>query len=450
MWKRFAAGAVVLGLLALLAGTVALVRWRDSSAGPAQAGFEPAEAVDIVSVTTRPWQARAKLVGTVFPIQFINVRNELAGRVTEVNFQSGSLVNEGDVILRLDTSTEEADLASAKASEKVAEASIRVMQAELKFQELNLARVREAAARDAAAGTDVDRAVATMDSARANLDRTQAELAQSKARVALMEAEIAKKTIIAPFRARAGIRNVHPGQYLAEGADVVSLQGVSDEIFLDFAVPQSEAVRATPGMTVRANSMILGQEPVEIRVVAVDAAADRTTRNVRVRAVVPNPDERLKPGMFVDVEVPVGDESEHIVVPVTAVRRASYGDHVFLVEEDTGGPGAGAPGPGAPEGGPGGGPGGGPQLRARQQFVKLGPVLGSQVIVLEGLSVGQRIATNGSFKLRDGVLIIPAPPAAEQPAPASPGNPGGPASPDQAGAESKPQQASQEQARRGS
>jgi membrane fusion protein (multidrug efflux system) len=194
-------------------------------------------------------------------------------------------------------------------------------------------------------------------------------------------------TIAAPFRARAGMRTVHEGQYLAEGTDVVMLQELTDRIYLDFAVPQENAPRVVPGTTVMATGALLGPDPVKIEVVAVDAAVNNETRNLRVRAVVDNPRGALVPGMFVQVRVPTDAPVSRVVIPSTAVRRAPYGASVFVIGKDE------------KDG----------SVRAKQRFVTLGPAVGNDVIVLEGLRSGERIAAAGSFKLRDGAMVMEAP-----------------------------------------
>jgi membrane fusion protein (multidrug efflux system) len=141
-----------------------------------------------------------------------------------------------------------------------------------------------------------------------------------------------------------------------------------------------------------------GGIPIRLEVAALDAVANNATRNVRVRAIAPNPSQRLRPGMFVKVRVPVDEPRPFVSVPVTAVRRAAYADQVFVIETKDE-PGA----QGAPE----------PKMRARQRFVRLGPTVGDRVIVLDGLAEGETIAASGSFKLRDGVLVRPG----EAPAP---------------------------------
>lgn len=384
--RTVVAASLILGSLLVVGGGLALWKYRSLRGGGA-AGFEPAQAVEVISARTATWRPTAQLVGTVIALRSINVSNEVAGTVREVTFESGSVVEEGQVLVTLDSSSEQADLAAGQASVRISEANVAEMEARIRLAESNVRRMSMATESKAASAADLDQAKADLDSSRALLDRSRAEVDQARARVGQTQTLIDKKTIRAPFKARVGLRNVHPGQYLAEGTQMVGLQGVSDKIYLDFAIPQDQISRVRPGDVVQATSAVLGGQPTRIEVVAIEPAANPETRNVRVRSIVSNEGERLRAGMFVDVVVPIGEASEYVVVPATAVRRASYGDHVYLV---------------APSANAGDQPG---ALRATQRFVKLGPVVGSDVIITEGLAVGDEIASIGSFKLRDGVLV---------------------------------------------
>lgn len=384
MRKAVVAGIILVAGLVGVAGGLGFWKYRTMHAASAPA-FEPFETVDVVTAKVTPWRQTAELSGTVVAKQSVTIRNELAGTVKDVFFDLGKIVEAGQVILTLDKTTEEADLRALEAAVEVMDADIKAAEAAKRLAEANLRRLSQAVEARAVSESEMDQAQSTLDGAIAKLESSRAERDQARARVDEMKATIAKKTIRAPFRAVAGLRNVHPGQYLAEGTSIVGLQSVSDDIYLDFALPQEQAYRATPGMVVMADAPMLGSEPLRIEVVALDAVADPTTRNVRVRAVVPNKDRRLVPGMFVDITVPVGEEKDYVTVPATAVRRASFGDHVFLVKADEKDPS---------------------KLRAHQQFVKIGPMIGDDIIVLEGLEAGDQVAANGSFKLREGVLVM--------------------------------------------
>ncbi len=392
-WKVVALGFALVAALVVLGGGVYLWKTLKSSAGAAvPQGFEPAEAVEVIEARTANWQPTASMVGTVFALRSITVSNEVAGTVKEIRFDSGSIVEKDDVLLTLDTSTEDADLKAAEATINMATASRTATETAVALAESRARRIGEAMEHRAASAMDADQAKADVDSARANLERVAAELAQSRARADQVRAIINKKTIRAPFKARVGIRSIHPGQYLKEGSEITSLQGIDKQIYLDFALPQEEARRVKPDAIFMITSKMLGPAPVPIKVVAMDSQASLTTRNVRVRGIVDNSNDTLRAGMSIEVVVPVEDPHEFVVVPVLAVRHATYGEHVFLI-------------------GPSTQKGEGPdKLRARQQFVKLGPTIGNDVIVLDGLKAGDRIASIGSFKLRDGALVMPPPP----------------------------------------
>jgi membrane fusion protein (multidrug efflux system) len=415
-WKVIVLSVGILGGLALAAGgvwgwkTYGAQWWKNRNMPPGAmpaGAFEPAEAVQVISVGTGKWRPTANMVGTVFPLRSVTVSNEVAGTVKEVNFDSGTVIEAGAPLLTLDTSTEEADLKAAEAAINVAKANIDMIASTFKLAESNWRRVSEAAAKNAIAAIEADKAKAELDSAQANVERMTAELNQSKAKAEQVQALIRKKHIMAPFKGRTGIRTVHPGQYLKEGTEIVVFQGIDPRIYLDFALPQEESWRVKPGAIFMVSSAMLGDKPVPVEVAALDAQVNMATRNVRVRSIIANPGEALRPGMSVDVSVPIGDEKDYVVVPNVAVRRATYGDHVFVIGPSTN-----------PNDAPG-------SLRASQRFIKLGPTLGPNVIVADDrLKVGEKIASIGSFKLHDGGLVNAnpeaapgAPPAAQPQAP---------------------------------
>jgi membrane fusion protein (multidrug efflux system) len=357
--------------------------------------FEPAEAVTIAQAREIRWRPMSDLVGTVLAKRSIMVSNELAGVIKELPFESGTIVEPGQVLLVQDSASDLADLDAAKAALRVAQANVAVAQPRVTVAGSEFARLANAKERGAASEMDYDRAKAEVDRAKADLERTHAEVTQAEARVAQVQARLDKRTIVAPFRARVGLKTVHLGQYLAEGAQIVMLQEISDTIHLDFAIPQEYLARVVPGLEVMATCPVMGPDPIKITVVAIDATVNNETRNVRVRASVDNPDDRLRPGMFVQIRVPVEPEQTYTAVPITAVRRSSYGDQVFIVSDGK------EPG----------------TMRASQRFVKLGPMVENDVIVLEGVKPGERIAANGSFKLREGSLVMSTAPGGSPGAP---------------------------------
>lgn len=408
--------AGVLSIALLGAAGVAWLWFRPAGHGPPQGGGELPEAVSTDKVTQLTWTPTTQLSGTVVPLQSVMLSNEVAGVVRDLGFDSGDVVEAGRPLVVLDTSVERADLSAAEAGVRAAEAEIQLHEARASVVRRNLARLESAVQNSAVSENDVDVARGQLDEALANKARAQAAREQALASVEQIRARIAKKTIVAPFRARAALRSVHPGQYLAENSQIVMLNAVADQAFLDFAIPQEHAARAAPGSTVVATSPLFPEGPVTITVVALDATVNPTTRNVRVRGRIVNPDQRLRPGMFVDVNVPVGAPESHLVVPNAAVRRSTSGDHVFVV---------GPPGTGDAVN----------TARVTQKFVRFGPSPDAQhTIVLSGLKLGDQIVTTGAFKLRDGAKIALGPP---------PGSPGGaaPGAPQGAGVESTASQA---------
>ena len=394
MNRKWLIGSVVLVVVAIVAaGAIATARARDKAEGHDGGGggggggggaqaFEPFEATQIVEAESITFQPTADMVGTVFAKRSVIVRNELAAVVREVGFDSGDVVEAGQVLIRQDDTTDQADLEAARAAVRVAEANVEQADTEIALSNVELERLSSVQSR-AIAEVELDRARSRADAARAARGRWVAEVDQARARVAQIEARIAKLTIRAPFQARAGMRTVHEGQYLAEGTDIVGLQELTDTIYLDFAVPQEYAERAKVGTVVMASGALLGPEPTRIEVVAVDSTVNRDTRNLRIRAVVDNSKGVLAPGMFVQVRVPIDAPSEHVAVPSVAIRRAAYGNSVFVINTDESG-----------------------AMRAAQRFVTLGETVGEKVIVLDGLKPGERVAAAGSFKLRDGVKVV--------------------------------------------
>lgn len=383
MRRAWIIGSVALVIAAIgAAGAIGTIKDREREAPPADQAFEPFESAQIVEVREIEWQPTADLVGTVFAHRAVMVRNELAGVVRSVGFESGDVVETGQVILQQDDTTDRADLEAVKASVRVAEASIAQADSEIKLSEVELDRLKSVQSR-AIAEVELDRAQSRLDTAMAARGRWLAEVDQARARVAQVEARLAKLTMVAPFRARAGMRTVHEGQYLAEGAAIVDLQELTDTIYLDFAIPQEYSERVAVGTVVMATGELLGPEPVRIEVVAVDATVNNETRNLRIRAIVDNARGTLVPGMFVQVRVPIDAPQKFLVVPSTAIRRAAYGNSVFIISADETG-----------------------AMRAHQKFVTLGQTVGEDVIVLDGLALGETVAAAGSFKLRDGVKIM--------------------------------------------
>ena len=286
-------------------------------------------------------------------MQGVTIAARAPGKVVEIAFEPGTKVNKGDLLIRLDTSTEEAQLPGALAQVKVAAA--------------DLERAGKMVAEQIISKSDYDAAVA----------RHEIALSQAQA----IRTTIGKKNIRAPFGGRLGIRQVNLGEILAEGAPVVTLQAL-DPVFVDFSVPQQQLPMLRPGLPVNITSDAFPGMTVTGRVTTVDPLIDVKTRNVRVQATVKNPGDKLRPGMFVNASIRLSGRQSVLSIPVTAVLYAPYGDSVFVVEDKDG------------------------KKTLRQQFVRLGGKRGDFVAVIEGLKEGETVVSTGVFKLQNGQTVL--------------------------------------------
>jgi len=358
MKKRIA--FAVLGVLivaGVLAGIKALQIGKMIDQG--KAFVPPAETVTSATVELQRWGSELSAVGTLTAVQGVTIAAESPGKVTAIAFQPGGNVRQGDLLLRQDTSTEEAQLPGAEAAAVLAKA--------------NLDRARPLLAEDALS--------------QAEYDAAQAEYSQGLANVKQLKAAIGKKTVRAPFSGRLGIRQVNLGQMLKEGEPIVSLQTL-DPIFADFSLPQQALARLKTGTPV---SIVTDAYPGETFIgtlTAINAEVDAATRNIRLQATVGNKREQLRPGMFARVTVNLPERAEVLAIPVTAVLYAPYGDSVYVIEEhkdETSGQNG---------------------KILRQQFIRLGEKRGDFVAVTSGLKAGETVVSTGAFKLRNGQVVV--------------------------------------------
>jgi membrane fusion protein (multidrug efflux system) len=317
----------------------------------------PAEAVTSAPVQVSEWQPSHPATGSVVAVHGVTLGAELPGTVREVAFDSGAWVKQGAVLVRLDTSSEEAALVGARADATLAR--------------LALERARSLRQSDV--------------NSQADLDGAEARAAQAGAAVAGLEASIAKKTIRAPFAGRIAIRQVEVGQVVTPGTPVASLQSV-DPTYVDFWLPQQALASVQVGQQVRLTTDTYPGSTWEGKLTTINPEIDAATRNVRLRATLPNADGRLKPGMFANVEVISAERQPVLLVPATAAVYAPYGDSVFVLE------------PLAEAGKP-------PRTVARQRFVRLGERRGDLVAVVSGLKGGEAVVSSGAFKLRNGAVV---------------------------------------------
>ncbi|HKP93845.1 MAG TPA: efflux RND transporter periplasmic adaptor subunit [Chthoniobacterales bacterium] len=318
----------------------------------------PVETVSSATVKEADWPPILYSVGTISPVQGATVATELGGTVTEVGFENGAMAKKGDILIKLDASSEEAQLRSADADAELAKADVE--------------RSRDLATRKVIS--------------KAELDAAEAKAAQKIAQADNMRAMISKKEIRAPFDGQLGIRQVNIGQMINAGQLVVQIQAL-DSVYVDFALPQQRLVQLTPGLNVRVTTDAVSDRKFEGKLSAINPAVDPVTRNVTVQALLENKDHTLRPGMFAKVEVVLPEQQKTLIIPGSAVSYAPFGDSVFVIEkkkdEKTGKE----------------------SEVLRQQFVRIGEARGDFVSVTKGLKAGEVVVGTGVFKLRNGMAV---------------------------------------------
>lgn len=346
--RKLLIGIVIVLVIGLPLATIKVLQVKAMIAAPMPT---QSETVATAVAHAETWPDTLTAVGSVSAAQGVTVAPEIAGTISEIAFESGATVKAGDLLVRLDTSSEEAQLRAAEAQADLAK--------------LNAERERKLHEDKTVSQSEVDQADATLKQAAANADN--------------IRAIIQKKTIRAPFAGKLGIRLVNLGEQLDVGKGIVSLQALSP-MFVDFSLPQQDFAQLQNGLKVRALSDSYPTNQFEGEIAAINPDLDTATRSVRVRAKFENPGDLLRAGMFARVTVVLPRENSVLVIPATAILSAPYGDSVFLVN-------------------------GSSNLVVQQAFVRTGRTRGDFVSVQSGLKAGDRVATAGIFKLRNGLSV---------------------------------------------
>lgn len=350
MLKRL---VIVLLLLALLFGGIVWFKRQQLQQMAAMMGApRPPAVVTATEVTAQPWRPRLEAVGTVVAVQGISVANEVPGLVREIAFESGQPVKAGDVLLRLDDAVDQAELRGYQSA---------LALAKLKFQR--------------AARLIKQRSVSQSD-----YDTAQAELSNAQAQVATKQAVIDKKVVRAPFDGVIGLRAVSLGQYLPAGSAIAPLVKL-DPAQVDFSLPERYLPQVAVGQQVRVAVDAQRDVTFEGALQAIDPDVDASTRQLRLRASLPNPDGRLRPGMFARVALDLGRSVQVLTLPRVAINYAPYGDGVFVLQEKDG------------------------KTVVQQRQVRTGTVIGDRVVIEDGLQAGDRVVLTGLVKLRNGMPV---------------------------------------------
>lgn len=342
---------IVLILLGVVLG--GLFGYKFYQFGQMKAMFSQPRPPAMVSATTArtdSWTPSKKAVGSVTAVNGIEVANEVAGVVERIHFESGDLVEKGDILVELNADIDQAALRTRRA------------EASLAAQEFK--RVSDLLPRRAVSQSQFDEAKANYDAAQARVNEA--------------EATLSKKVIRAPFSGTLGLRMVDQGQYLATGTAIVEIN-MLDPIYVDYTLSEQDLPLMATGYSVSVSVAALPDERFEGQVSAINTSVNPETRTIRVRATLENAEGKLKPGMFATIQTLQPSDVEMVTVPLTAISYNTYGDFVFVIEKDDN-----------------------DQLIVNRRTVATGETRGERIAVLSGLAAGEQVVSKGLLRLRAG------------------------------------------------
>lgn len=322
----------------------------------------PPETVSAEPARTDSWQPQIGGIGTLTAFEGIDVTPQVGGIVKEINFESGQEVKKGALLIKLDITTEEADMRS--------------LTAQLVNAETDLARKEALAKKGLTPRADIDGLRTTRDTLQASIDRLRAVVAQ--------------KFIYAPWDGQVGLKDIAIGSYLAPGQKVVWMQKI-DPIYADFTVTEADFGRIAVGQKISASFNSYPGRSFTGKIVTTDARMSDASRTIVVRAELANADSKLVPGMYADVLVDSGAPVSVVTVPQTAVTYSLYGDNVFVVattktkDKD------------------------GKEIEEQvieRHFVKTGAVRDGRVAIDTGLKPGDKVVTAGHNKIDQGSKVV--------------------------------------------
>ncbi|HYD88298.1 MAG TPA: efflux RND transporter periplasmic adaptor subunit [Vitreimonas sp.] len=372
-FRRYSFAAVVaaaLGLMALVVAGKALLSSgggegaaKAATSGPGRAGGLGAPGggaiVLAATATMHVFTDGLQALGTAQARESIVLTPKVADTIRSIRFDSGDRVRRGQVLVEMSSVEQAADLAEVRAAHQAAQDELR------RYQEL------------------YDRGFASQ----ARLDTVRAAAEAAEARLNAGGSRIADRTIRAPFAGIVGLRTASPGQYMRPGDQIGTLDDVS-EIKLDFDVPETQIARVRAGVEITARTAAYPDRAFSGRISNVDSRVDPTTRTVRVRAILPNEDEALRPGMLLTVDVR-SNPREALAVPEIAILDRADGAYVYRIA--------------AAEGA---------QL-AELVRIQTGARAGGMAEVLDGLNPGDRVVTEGLQSVRPGQPVQIAAPAGD-------------------------------------
>lgn len=320
----------------------------------------PPAVVAAATVKREQWPSYLSAVGSFTPVAGVNVSNEVAGKIKALHFHSGQTVKAGQLLVELDADTDHAELLGLQAELQLAKA--RLQRSEKMIQKKYVSQ--------------------------ADYDENKAQQEQAAAAVNAKRTRIDKKMIRAPFAGELGIREVDLGQFLSEGANIVSLQQL-DPIYLDFSLPERHIAQLARNQVITATVQSYPDRTFTGKIVALNPSVTQDTRALKVRAKLSNTDKLLRPGMFAQIQIESGEANSVLTLPDTAISYNPYGNSVFLIEEHESG------------------------LTVQSRQVVTGQSREGRVEILSGLQAGDRVVSAGQVKLRNGMAVtvdtLPAP-----------------------------------------
>jgi membrane fusion protein (multidrug efflux system) len=328
---------------------------------------KPPISVAAVQARSQSWQSQIPAIGTLKALQGVELTAEVGGTVTSVQFESGEKLRLNQPIIELDSSVEQASLATAEAA-------------------LGLARVEFERGRNL---------VTRQAISKSEFDRLNAELQKANASVAQLRATLAKKRILAPFAGTVGIRQVDVGAYVSPGSVIATLQDISG-LFVDFFLPEQQAPQLALEQSVKLSVAAYPGEEFIAKIVAINPKVEATTRTLQVRARLDNPEGKLLPGMFANLQVLLPNPQQRVVVPETAVSFTLYGNSVYAVNEaakDAGNENNQEAQDAEP------------QLVVERRFVETGERRDGLVVILSGVKEGEQVVSAGQLKIDDGSRV---------------------------------------------
>jgi multidrug efflux system membrane fusion protein len=353
---------VIVGLLLalVLGGLYGFNRFRDQAIKNFFANNKPPPAdVAAVKAKTETVPHFATGIGSLAAVQQVTVTPEVGGRVTDILFKSGEAVKAGDPLVQLNDAPDRADLAN--------------YEAQARWAAVSLERAKLLAQRQYGPQQNVDEWQSKLDQANALVQKTQAIIAQ--------------KRVKAPFAGRLGVRQIDLGEYVTPESKIVSLTDLH-ELYVNFTLPSAMRDEVKLGQEVEVTADAFPGRTFKAKITTIEPQIRADTRMMTIQATMPNPQEILLPGMFVNAAVILPPEPARVVLPETAVDYTLYGDSVYLVRED----GKDAQGK--------------PVMKAVRTPVKTGKRWDGKVAVLSGVKPGDTVVAAGQVKLQDGAAVV--------------------------------------------